>query len=133
MKIKTTVLCLPVTDVQKALIFYREVFGFSDAKIEEGILTLEFPNLSLFIMEKNAYEAYAHEAKREAFFPGHSAPAIISCAVESKQDVDRALECAKENGGTAPAKPEVDPSFGGYIGYISDPEGHLWELVCPNP
>lgn len=133
MKIKTTVLCLPVTDLEQALNFYREVFGLPEAKIEEGILALELPNLTLFIMEKNAYEVYAHKAKREALFPGNSAPAIISCAVESKQDVDRALECAKVNGGTAPAKPTIDPSFGGYIGYIGDPEGHLWELVCPKP
>lgn len=132
MKIKTTVLCLPVTDLQKALVFYQGVFGFSDAKVEDGILALEFPNLSLFIMERESYEAYTNKAKRAALFPGDSAPAIISCAVESKRDVDQALECAREYGGTAPVEPAIDPSFGGYIGYVSDPEGHLWELVCPN-
>tara|TARA_Y100001934_G_scaffold49049_1_gene59612 strand:+ start:3305 stop:3709 length:405 start_codon:yes stop_codon:yes gene_type:complete len=133
MKIKTTVLCLPVVDLKKALIFYQGVFGFSEAKIEEGIVALEFPNLSLFIMDKESYEAYSKKAKRAALLPGNSAPAIISCAVESKLDVDRALECASEYGGAAPTEPKIDPSFGGYIGYVSDPEGHLWELVCPNP
>lgn len=132
MKIKTTVLCLPVIDLQKSLVFYKEVFEFPDAKIEEGILALEFPNLSLFIMEKESYESYSAKANRVALLPGDSAPAIISCAVETKQDVDQALERARKYGGKAPGAPAIDASFGGYIGYISDPEGHLWELVCSN-
>ncbi|WP_215399176.1 VOC family protein [Rheinheimera oceanensis] len=78
-------------------------------------------------MKKLAYN------NRLALLPGASAPAIISCAIETKQEVDLALERAKEFGGAVPAEPAVDPSFGGYIGYVSDPEGHLWELVCPAP
>lgn len=132
MKIKTTVLCLPVADLQKTLNFYQEIFGFSDARIEEGILSLELPNLSLFLMEKIGYESYTKKANRAALMPGASAPAVISCAVETKQDVDRALERAKQYGGTAPGAAEVDASSGGYTGYITDPEGHLWEIVCPN-
>lgn len=132
MKIKTTVLCLPVTDLQKVLGFYKGVFGFSDAKIEEGILSLEFPNMSLFLMEKESFESYTNKANRTALLPGDSAPSVISCAVETKQDVDNAIERAIEYGGTAPGAAAIDPSFGGYIGYVSDPEGHLWELVWPN-
>ncbi len=132
MKIKTSVLCLPVIDLQKALLFYKGVFGFRDAKIEEGILSLEFPNLSLFIMERGGYESYTAKVNRKALFPGDAAPAIISCAVESKHDVDRALERAREYGGEAGVEPTIDPTFGGYIGYLSDPDGHLWEIVFPN-
>lgn len=132
MKIKTTVLCLPVNDLQKALDFYKGVFGFVDAKTEEGILSLEFPNLSLFLMEKAVFESYTKKANRAALLPGNSAPAVISCAVETKQDVDNALERAVKYGGRAPGAAAIDPSFGGYIGYVCDPEGHLWELVWPN-
>lgn len=131
MKIKTTVLCLPVTDLQKTLGFYQEVFGFSNAQIEEGILALELPNLSLFLMKKESYESYTKKANREALLPGSSAPAVISCAVETNQDVDRALEKSKQHGGTAPSVAAVDTLSGGYTGYVTDPEGHLWELVCP--
>ncbi len=133
MKIKTTVLCLPVTEPEKTLVFYQGVFGFSDAKIEEGIIALEFPNLSVFLMEKTSYESYSIKAGRAALLPGNSAPAIISCAVETKQDVDHALEQAVKSGGDAPVAAAIDPSFGGYIGYVSDPDGHLWEIVCPKP
>ncbi|MDT8405054.1 VOC family protein [Sulfuriflexus sp.] len=132
MKIKTTVLCLPVTDLQKTLGFYQGVFGFSDAQIEEGILALEFPNMSLFLMEKASYESYTRKADRAALMPGASAPAVISCAVETHQDVDHAMETAKHHGGGAPGVAAVDATSGGYTGYVTDPEGHLWELVCPN-
>jgi predicted lactoylglutathione lyase len=131
MKIKTTVLCLPVTDLKNTLNFYKGAFGFSDAKIEEGIISLELPHMTLFLMEKGNFESYTTRANRAALLPGASAPAVISCAVETKQDVDDALEQAIEHGGAAPGAPEIDPSFGGYIGYVSDPDGHLWELVWP--
>lgn len=133
MKIKTTVLCLPVIELEKTLGFYKGVFGCSDAKIEEGIIALEFPNLSVFLMEKTSYQSYSIKAGRAALLPGNSAPAIISCAVETKQDVDSARERAIEFGGKAPGAAAIDPSFGGYIGYVSDPDGHLWEIVCPKP
>lgn len=48
MKIKTTVLCLPVTDLEKTFGFYKGGFGFSTAKIDERIIALEFPNLAFF-------------------------------------------------------------------------------------
>ena len=102
-------------------------------KIEEGIIALEFPNLSIFLMEEESYESYSAKAGRAALLPGNSAPAIISCAVETKQDVDSALKRALEFGGKAPGAAAIDASFGGYIGYVSDPEGHLWEIVCPKP
>lgn len=132
MKIKTTVLCLPVANLQKTFGFYQEVFGLSDAKIEEGILALELPNLSLFLMEKESYESYTKKANRAALLPGASAPVVISCAVETNQDVNRAIEKAKQHGGAAPGVAAVDTLSGGYTGYVTDPDGHLWELVCPN-
>jgi catechol 2,3-dioxygenase-like lactoylglutathione lyase family enzyme len=46
MKIRTTILCLPVTDLQKTLDFYQGVFGFGNAQIDGGMITLELPNLS---------------------------------------------------------------------------------------
>lgn len=84
-------------------------------------------------MEKESYESYSIKARRAALLPGNSAPAIISCAVETKQGVDSARERALEFGGKAAGSAAIDTSFGGYIGYVSDPEGHLWEIACPKP
>lgn len=131
MKIKGTVLCLPVTDLQQTLDFYKEVFGFRDAQIDGDMIALELPNLSLFLMTKDSYEAYTKKANRDALMPGASAPAIVSCAVETEADVKQALGKTELYGGASAGPAAIDPVSGGYTGYITDPDGHLWELVCP--
>lgn len=132
MKVKTTVLCLPVADLQKTLDFYRGVFGLADAQIDGDMIVLELPNLSLFLMTKESYESYTKKANRDALMPGSSAPAVISCAVEAKEDVDQALSKAEAQGGANAGPAAIDTASGGYIGYVTDPDGHLWELVCPH-
>ncbi|MGS2764104.1 VOC family protein [Sinomicrobium sp. M5D2P9] len=132
MKIITTILCLPVTDLQKTLDFYKEVFGFNDAQIDDDMLALELPNLSLFLMTQESYESYTRKANRDALMPGISAPAVISCAVKTKEDVDQALSKTETYGGSSAGPAEIDSVSGGYIGYFTDPDGHLWELVCPH-
>ena len=57
-----------------------------------------------------------------------SSKVILSCAVESKVEVDSILKTATEFGGTIlPNNPkEYD---WGYSGYFKDPDGHMWEIV----
>jgi predicted lactoylglutathione lyase len=131
MKIRTTILCFPVTNLEKTLDFYKAVFGMNDATIDEGMIALELPNLSLFLIEKEAYEVYSKKANRNAMMPNSSAPAILSCALESKEEVDEALIKAENHGGKSAGAAAIDSATGGYTGYITDPDGHLWELVHP--
>jgi catechol 2,3-dioxygenase-like lactoylglutathione lyase family enzyme len=49
----------------------------------------------------------------------------------SEEDVDRIMAHAKDAGATI-AKKAVKVFWGGYSGYFTDPEGHLWE-VAYNP
>lgn len=133
MKIQTSILCLPVTDLDTTLGFYRQVFGLDDAEAEDGIIAIELPNLSLFLMAKDGFEFYTRQIDRDALMPGSSAPAVISCAVETREDVDGALAKAEAHGGSGGGPAAVDAASGGYTGYLTDPDGHLWELVCPQP
>lgn len=131
MKIRTTVLCLPVTDLPGTLDFYKEVFGLRDARIDGDMIALELPNLSLFLMARGGYESYTGKANRGALMPEMGAPAVISCAVGTEADVDQALAKAAAHGGALAGQAAMDAASGGYIGYVTDPDGHLWELVCP--
>ncbi|HLT07539.1 MAG TPA: VOC family protein [Cyclobacteriaceae bacterium] len=130
MEIRSTVIAIPVQDLGKSVSFYTQIFGLK-TQIEEGMAIIELPNLSLFLMEKEAFEVYSQKAGRPALFPSAGVPAIFSCALVSKEAVDKALEDAPQYGGKREAKAAIDPSFGGYIGYLADPDGHLWELVFP--
>lgn len=131
MNIRTTVVCLPVRNLDKTLAFYQNAFDFSGIQIDEGIIALELPNLSLFLMEKDAFETYSKKAGRGAQFPNHNAGVVISCAMETKEEVDTILENVPKYGGSVPNKAAMDETSGGYTGYFSDPDGHLWELVYP--
>jgi len=131
MKIRTTVVCLPVRDVNKTLSFYKNALGFSDVQIDGGMITLELPNLSLFLMEKDAFESYTKKAGLEAQFPDGNAGTVISCAMETKEEVDSVLENVPKHGGSVPKKAAMDETSGGYTGYFLDPDGYLWELVHP--
>lgn len=131
MKIRTTVVCLPVRDLERALAFYKAALGFSDAQIDDGIIALELPNLSLFLMGKDAFETYSKKAGRGAQFPDDNAGMVVSCAMEAKEAVDAILENAPRYGGAVPNGAAMDEASGGYTGYFSDPDGHLWELVYP--
>lgn len=131
MNIRTTIVCLPVQNLDKTLTFYKNIFGLPDIQVEEGMIAIELPNLSLFLMEMNVFETYSRKAGRGVQFPKNNIGAIISCALMSKEDVDTALENAPNCGGAVTNKATIDESYGGYIGYFTDPDGHLWELVYP--
>lgn len=131
--IRTTVVCLPVRMLERTLGFYRNVLGLPELEIEDEMIVVELPNLSLFLMETTAFEIYSSRAGRGARFPGDGAGMVISCAVDSREAVDAMLARAAARGGTVPGDAAADNISGGYTGYFADPDGHLWELVLPQP
>lgn len=127
MKPKTMVVSIPVTNPERTLRFYRDGLGFETPGIDEGVILIELPNLSLFLMENEQYTGYASDGG--VTVAGNPSPGacIFSCAIGSKEEVDQAIAQAVQAGGSAPG-PAQDRD-GSYIGYVSDPDGHLWELV----
>jgi uncharacterized protein len=123
----TVVVSLPVTDLDRSLRFYCDGLDLTTAGIDEGIIAFELPNLSLFLIEHREYARYTDRAG----IAPHSAPSagacIISCAIGSKEEVDDILARAATAGGSIPGP--ADEYDGSYIGYFSDPDRHLWELV----
>ena len=133
MNIRTTVVCLPIRQAAATAAFYRNALGFIDLQVEPGMVTVELPNLSLFLMERDAFETYTRKARRPAQLPSDKAGIVISCAMGSKAEVDAILRNVPKHGGSVPAAATVDAVSSGYIGYFADPDGYLWELVYPQP
>jgi predicted lactoylglutathione lyase len=48
--------------------------------------------------------------------------------VRSRGDVDQIIETIARLGGSILNPPE-EKSWGGYAGYVADPDGHLWEIA----
>ncbi|MFT3944721.1 MAG: VOC family protein [Ancrocorticia sp.] len=128
-KIVGTVVCLPVRDLERSLRFYQAVFELADLEANEGMVVVELPNLSLFLLEENVFADYSQKVGRQVAYPDGGSSVILSCAIDSRESLDSILEAAEVSGGTVP-KPAVDDEWTRlYIGYFFDPDGHHWELA----
>ncbi len=67
MKPKSVVTSLPVLNLEKSLAFYRDGLGIKTPGIEDGIITLEIANLSLFLIEKSEFEKYSKNGNCSSF------------------------------------------------------------------
>lgn len=135
LKQRVDVLTLAVTDLPRALAFYRDGLGLAS----EGIVGEEFVG-----DEKNADGAaamfklvgggflmlYPDLAKDADIAPTAPTSGSFSIGqlVAERGDVDAILARAAAAGGTVTAPPRERP-WGIYSGYFQDPDGHLWEII----
>jgi catechol 2,3-dioxygenase-like lactoylglutathione lyase family enzyme len=54
---------------------------------------------------------------------------VFSCLVESTEQVDQLMDRAKRAGGQIRQPPDR-AAWGGYLGYLTDPDGNLWKIVA---
>lgn len=127
MKPKTVVTSLAVNDLEKSLAFYRDGLEIETPGIDQGIIALEIANLSLFLIEKSEFEKYSKTGKAQAHISQSSVECILSCAFNTREEIDQILEKVEKYGGTIPNPPKEEDW--GYTGYFKDPDGHLWEIV----
>ncbi len=122
------IVALPVADLERSHRFYREGLGVDASEIDGGMFVIELPNLSLFLMSQQDYAGYAERAGSATSGAPVPGGCIFSAAMGSRAEVDEAVAGAERTGGSIPGPArELD---GGYLGYLSDPDGHVWELVC---
>lgn len=131
MKPHITVLTLGVEDLEKSLAFYRDGLGLAT----KGIIGTEFENGAVAFFDlHNGLKLALWPRKSLAVDTGLSETPrsmlelSIGHNVDSKDEVDRVMKEAQAAGATI-IKPAQDTFYGGYAGYFSDPDGHLWEVV----
>lgn len=128
-KIVGTVVCLPVRSLDASIEFYQSVFGIPGLAAEEGMIAVELPDLSLFLIEERMFESYSRKAGRGVRYADSDVGVILSCAIRTREALDEMLESAARHGGTAVREAEVDNVTGLYLGYFFDPDGHHWEVA----
>ncbi len=131
MRSRISVITLGVSDLQRAVAFYREGLGLPT----EGIIGEEFEHgavaffdlqngLKLALWPRSSIAADTGLPLRQSsaveFSLGHN--------VSSKAEVDSVIRQATEAGATV-VKDPAETFYGGYAGYFLDPDGHLWEVV----
>ncbi len=123
---RITLVTLGVADLDRARAYY-EALGWQPAEVLEGVVFFEMDGARMGLFGR---EALAQEQGRAAGELGTGAMTLaqnFSTEVEVDAQFDRALK--------AGAKPLARPAataWGGYSGYICDPDGHVWEFAM-NP
>jgi uncharacterized protein len=131
MKPRITVITLGVDDLERTLVFYRDGLGFKTkgivgSEFEQGaVVFFNLENrlqLALWPRSSIAYDTglSSENPSSTEFTLGHN--------VSSRDEVDSVLRQA-EVAGAKIIKPAQNTFWGGYAGYFTDPDGHIWEVV----
>jgi catechol 2,3-dioxygenase-like lactoylglutathione lyase family enzyme len=119
---------LGVADIARARSFYERLGLKASAAGNEHVAFFDANGVVLGLFGHNDLAADAHiEATPEPAFRGVS----LAWNVESEAEADSVIAHAVACGATL-VKPPQRVFWGGYSGYFTDPDGHLWE-VAYNP
>jgi catechol 2,3-dioxygenase-like lactoylglutathione lyase family enzyme len=144
MEPRISIITLGVEDMARAVRFYRDGLGLpTSAKETDPIAFFKTSGvcLALYPNDKLAEDVYGSagsvappeysDSKGGANRSGEplSASGItLAHNTRTQEEVDQLLAQAEAAGGKI-EKSAQDTFWGGYSGYFSDPDGHLWEVA----
>ena len=118
---------LGVNDLARSRTFYVALGWRLAPQSQESVVFLQGRNIVLGLYGRQALAEDAGLKNAPCGFAGIA----LAINVSSQTEVNRLFDLAVANGATA-HKPPQKAIWGGYSGYFSDPDGHLWE-VAHNP
>lgn len=127
MEPRLSIITLGVKDLDTSRKFYHEGLGFPPSKMSnEEIVFFKTGGvcLALYPINKLAEDVSPELCVSPTGFSG----VTIAHNTRSKAEVVEILNKAKCCGGKI-LKPAQDTFWGGYSGYFTDPDGHLWEVA----
>jgi catechol 2,3-dioxygenase-like lactoylglutathione lyase family enzyme len=126
MALQVTVIMLAVEDLDRAKKFYAEGLGCAVDKEYPGFVAFSLGDGSsgLALYQREAAAQDAGVPAEGSGFSGVSFHHIV----DSRQTVDEVMASAAAAGGSV-VKEAAGAQWGGYYGYFSDPDGHLWKVA----
>ncbi|MFI1677522.1 VOC family protein [Streptomyces sp. NPDC020607] len=126
MSLQMSAVMLGVDDLDRAKRFYVDGLGCEVDQDYPGFVRCRMgpgsPMLALYEWEAAARDAGV--PPEGAGFRGVS----LHHLTDSRNDVDETMQAAESAGGTV-VKEAAATEWGGYFGYFSDPDGHLWKVA----
>lgn len=130
MKPRITVLTLGVSNLERAVEFYKKL-GFTTP----GIIGQEheYGAVAFFELQSGVqlalwpYKSIEHDTGLRST-GANPAELTLGHNVATKQQVDETFATAIQAGATAVKAPQ-DTFWGGYSAYFQDVDGHAWEIV----
>jgi len=123
-----TLVTLGVRDLKRSIAFYEAIGCKRKASSTEGV---GFFSAGLVTLAVYPLDAMAKDAGEAGNIAKGFRGVELAWNCRSEQDVDAAVERARQAGATV-LKPPQKVFWGGYSAHFADPDGHLWE-VAHNP
>lgn len=127
MERRISLVTLGVADVQRARVFY-EALGWVGQEVQ-GTVFVQASSMALVLWSRAALAedaGIADDGPPDAF-----GGVALAHNVRTRGEVE-AIVAAAEAAGATVTKPVGETFYGGYSGYFTDPDGHVWE-VAHNP
>ena len=115
---------LGVADLARSRDFYENGLGWRRGNEEEKVAFYQLGGMLLGLYNRNELAVDAKVSPEGSGFRG----VALAYNTRSKEEVDTVLGEAVKAGGQL-IKAAEDVFWGGYSGYFSDPDGHLWEVA----
>lgn len=128
MQPRLSIITLSVTDVGRSRAFYERL-GFKASSA--GNEHVAFFNAGGVVLALFGHDELARDAAYSPSRPPEFRGVSLAHNVPSRDEADSVIREAVAAGARL-VKPAQDVFWGGYSGYFSDPDGHLWE-VAYNP
>ncbi|MBW0158072.1 VOC family protein [Sedimentimonas flavescens] len=125
-KQRVTLITLGVADIPRARAFY-EALGWRPVQALDSVVFFQLSGMALGLFGRADLAA---DQGRPGAALGTGAMTLAQ-NFDTEAEVDAAFAAALAAGATALKAPEK-VFWGGYSGYFTDPDGHVWELAM-NP
>jgi uncharacterized protein len=123
MERRVSLITLGVADVARARDFYERL-GWAGQEAQETVF-IQAGGLALVLWGREKLAADADIADQGSDGFGGVA---LAHNVRSSEEVD-AIMAAAEAAGATVTKAPAPTFYGGYSGYFTDPDGHVWEIA----
>lgn len=126
---RMNIICLGVRNMEKAVVFYRDVLGFETNEKENNPKVIFF-NTSGTKLELYPVDLLAEDISKEnppKFGTGFGGITLAYNA-KKKEELDSIVELARQAGAKIVKEPQ-EVFWGGYHAYISDLDGYYWEVA----
>jgi len=124
MKPRISMITLGVDDLAAAVAFYQEGLGLPLKEATESVAFFDLNGSWLGLYGRQALAEDAEVSSAGSGFAGFA----LAHNVASSAEVDAVMAEAVAAGAIC-VKPPQDVFWGGYSGYFSDLDGHLWEVA----
>ncbi|HEX2783502.1 MAG TPA: VOC family protein [Ilumatobacteraceae bacterium] len=121
---RLTLVTLGVADVARATTFYEALGWQRSSASNDDVSFFQLGGLALSVFGRQALADDVTVSSEGRGFAGVS----LAINLESEAEVDRVAAEWVSCGGTMVKQPHR-VFWGGYSGYVADPDGHLWELA----